>query len=158
MICFSQQIPFSDSIVDATENIRYSVDDKQVISAALLSHLKAFVRTSHNILLENMEALIFNSFAVSMTNMLLNGKIQKTILPTGTFDCIQKFQVVTQGTVLTPLLFNLFMNSSYACVDRNCTVLQCADKPWSLLQVKNIGATTIARRLRADDLFVRAQE
>ena len=108
---FRRKISTTDALLYATENIRKKVNDKKVVCAAFLDLSKAFDSISHDILLEKLKALNFDSNAVSMINSFLRFRIQKVILPSCTSDWIQLYRGVPQGTVLGPLLFNIHVNS-----------------------------------------------
>ena len=49
------------------------------------------------------------------------------MLTTCTSDLIQLYQGVPQGTVLGPLLFNIYVNSMEKSVSNNCQLVQYAD-------------------------------
>ena len=124
---FCRKFSTTDALFYATENIRKKVNDKEVVSAAFLNLPKAFDSISHDILLEKLKTLNFDSNAVSMINCFLRYRNQKVILPSCTSDWIQLYPGVPQGTVLGPLLFNIYVNSLYTSIDHKCTVVQYAD-------------------------------
>ena len=142
----------TDAPLYATEKIREKVNDKECVCAAFLDLSKAFDSISHDILLEKLKALNFDSNAVSMINSFLRYRIQKVILPSFTSDWIQLYQGVPQGTVLGPLLFNIYVNSLYTCIDHKCSVVQYADDTMVFTSSKKTGSAVESLELNVNNI------
>ena len=62
-----------------------------------------------------------------MIKSYLNERIQKVTLSTCESDWIQLYQGVPQGTILVPLLFNIYVNNIIENIDNSCNLVQFAD-------------------------------
>ena len=149
---FRSRFSTTDALLYATENIRNKINDKEVVCAAFLDLSKAFDSISHDILLEKLNALNFDSNAVSMINSFLSHRIQKVILPSCTSDWIELYQGVPQGTVLGPLLFNIYVNSLHTCIDNKCTVVQYADDTMVFTSNKKIESAVESLELNVNSI------
>ena len=149
---FRRKFSTTDALLYATENIRKKVIDKEVVCAAFLDLSKAFDSISRDILLEKLKALNFDSNAVSMINSFLRFRIQKVILPSCTSDWIQLYQGVPQGSVLGPLLFNIYVNSLYTCIDHKCSVVQYADDTMVFTSSKKIEPAVKSLELNVNNI------
>ena len=141
-----------DALLYATENIRKKVNDKEVVCAAFLDLSKAFDSIPHDILLEQLKALNFDSNAVSMIKSFLRFRIQKVILPSCTSDWIQLYQGVPRGTGLGPLLFNIYVNSLYTCIDHKSSVVQYADDTMVFTSSKKIESAVESLELNVNKI------
>ena len=87
-----------------------------------------------------------------MINSFLIFRIQKVILPSCTSDWIQLYQGVPQGTVLGPLLFNIYVNSLYTCIDHKCSVVQYADDTMVFTSSKKIESAVESLELNVNSI------
>ena len=69
----------------------------------------------------------FGDKAISMIKTYLQNRIQKVILPSCSSDWIKLYQGVPQGTIMGPLLFNIYVNFIRFSVQRPTQLVQYAD-------------------------------
>ena len=103
------------------------MDENENVAAAFLDLSKAFDSISHKILLKKLKNLNFDEKALTMMESYLTQRHQKVTLPTCDSEWIQLYQGVPQGTVLGPLLFNIYVNDMQQTVTENCSLIQYAD-------------------------------
>ena len=124
---FRSKFSSADALLHATENIRKKLNDNEYVAAAFLDLSKAFDSISHSIMLDKLHDLNFDKKAVSMIESFLKHRNQKVILNTCKSDWIELYQGVPQGTVLGPLLFNIYVNDMSKAISNDCELLQYAD-------------------------------
>ena len=109
------------------ESIRSDNNNNKMVAAAFRDLSKAFDSISHEILLEKLEGYHFDSTAIALIKSYLTNRTQKVLLQNTSSDWISLYQGVPQGTVLGPLLFNLYINSIQNIIDETCKIVQDAD-------------------------------
>ena len=124
---FRANFSTADALLYATEKIRFDIDNKNVVAAAFLDLSKAFDSISHEILLQKLHNLNFSENSIAMIRSFLKRRLQKVVLETTSSDWIELYQGVPQGTILGPLLFNIYVNSMRYSVSKPCELVQYAD-------------------------------
>ena len=128
----------TDALVYATDKIRKEIDCNQIVTTAFLDLSKAFDTISHEILLEKLKELHFDKKAVSLIESFLIGRTQRVVLSTSTSDWINLYQGVPQGTVLGPLLFNIYVNNMKNSIQSPLYLVQYADDTFLFVAAEDI--------------------
>ena len=102
-------------------------DNNKMVAAAFLDLSKAFDFISHEVRLEKLEILGFQQKAISLIESYMSNRTQKVDLQNTSSDWIDLHQGVPQGTILGPLLFNLYVNSMQSAIQDSCELVQYAD-------------------------------
>ena len=88
---------------------------------------KAFDSINHKILLRRLENIGFDEDSTNLIENYLSERTQRVVLNGIESDWINLKRGVPQGTILGPLLFNIYVNDLAKVVEKDCTVVQYAD-------------------------------
>ena len=117
----------NDALLYTTEKIRFHLDKNNIAAAAFLDLSKAFDSLSHSVLERKLSHIGFEQSATTLIKSFLENRQQLTIVNGEHSDWLKLEQGVPQGTVLGPLLFNLYVNDLPQTIDKSCTLVQYAD-------------------------------
>ena len=94
--------------------------DKSKLAGALLTDLsKAFDCLNHGLLIAKLEAYGFDHKSLSYINSYLSGRKQRTKVNNSFSSWTDIKSGIPQGSVLGPLLFNIYLNDIFYFVNEN---------------------------------------
>ena len=104
----------TDAILQCTEYVRTEMDKKNTVGGAFLDLSKAFDSISHEILIEKLKCLGFDGTSTQLIRSYLKDRTQKVVFSGNESDWILLNRGVPQGTVLGPILFNIYVNDLHS--------------------------------------------
>ena len=137
-----------DAILYCTEAFRKAIDNNKTVACSLLDLSKAFDSIDHTYLKQKLKGLNFSEEAIEMINSFITNRSQKTIVKNTESDWITLEKGVPQGTVLGPLIFNLYIYDLNKQIDKTCEIVQYADD--TLLFCENNDPQKAIKALKAN--------
>ena len=103
-------------IFKTVKDIYSSLNQKKIMGMMFLDVAKAFNCISHDILFSKMKQSGFGSGVVKWFKSYLN-RCQKVTIGSHVSDVVRVVNGIAQGTVLGPILFILYINDIFKCVN-----------------------------------------
>ena len=115
------------ALLDVIENIRSEIDGNKVCVLTLLDHTKAFDSVEAEITCTKLSTLFnFSLSATKLVRSYLTGRSQRVSVNNSLSDSLDVMKGVPQGSILGPLLFNLYINDLPDILE-NCRIHIYAD-------------------------------
>ena len=148
---YRKKVSTTDVILQCADYVGTEMDKKNTVCGAVLDLSKAFDSISHEILIEKLKCLGFDGTSTQLIRSYLNHRTQKVVFSGNESDWILLKRGVPQGTVLGPILFNIYVNDLHRAIDNDiCQVIQYADDTflYSSHTHENIARSFLEKKLK----------
>ena len=114
------------ALIRMIEKMKESLDKKGLAAAVLMDLSKAFDTINHELLIAKLHSYGFDKSALEIIWSYLNNRLQRTKINASFSSWTEILQGVPQGSILGPILFNLYINDLFLIL-KECDVCNYAD-------------------------------
>ena len=126
------------SLIESTDSILNAIDGKELTAVVLLDMSKAFDSIDHNILLLKLQDVGVSPAALNWFSSYLSERFQVVRINTALSDKLPVNSGVPQGSILGPILFNIYVNELPTIPQSSLSKMYIDDNKLSLSPSSNV--------------------
>ena len=114
------------ALITLIEKMKESLGNNGLAVAVLMDLTKAFDTINHELLIAKLHAYGFDMDALEIIWSYLKNRLQRTKINVTFSSCTELLEGVPQGSILGPILFNIYLNDLFFIL-KECNVCNYAD-------------------------------